>query len=378
MHKESFYANGTIKVKNADGVLVPFYPKTKTDCVYNYQTNTNLNAIISQMESDIAIAANSGGVKVTHDDINDPNFNFNQYSNQSLIIEIERVYWTITVDTRKISSDNTITAIPFNLHNQTGVTLKVYWGDGTSSVLTPSNYSSYSSNASLHSYSTPGEYTIRIGNDNWENTYMMNVATNHTPSKRSDIINNIYYYKNTLVALTPLPNIKGLKTLPGYEYNSNYWSYTDTNFSCIFAQCSSLTAIPAGLFDNFSNVSGILNLDNCFYNCTSITSVPENIFDKCTGTTNFNQCFWQCTSLSSVPENIFKYNTEVTNFNAVFADTNIEDLVVHIGSGNVTTVGSFVRKQEGCTRIVYVPAGSTSQATFNSWAAYCGLTVIGE
>ena len=376
MPKESFYANGTIKVKNADGATVPFYPKTKTDCVYNYQTSQSLSSIISNMEDNIELAANSGGVKVTHDEVTDENAT--QYSNNSMIVEIEKTYWNITVDTRKISSSNATTAIPFNLHGQTGVKLKVYWGDGTSSVLTPSSFTSNDSRASWHTYSSPGEYTIRIGNEDWENTYMMNVAINHSPSTSYDITSNMYYYKKTLVALTPLPNIKGLKSIPGYEYNSNYWSYTTTNFSSIFCQCPSLTAIPAGLFDNLSFVSSITDLDNCFYNCTSITSVPESLFDKCTGTTDFNQCFWKCSALTSVPENLFKYNTEVTNFNAAFSTTGIHDLVLHIGSGNVTTVGSFVNKQEAYSRIVYVPAGSTSQATFNSWASYCGLTVIGE
>ena len=138
MPKESFYANGTIKVKNADGATVPFYPKTKTDCVYNYQTSQSLSSIISNMEDNIELAANSGGVKVTHDEVTDENAT--QYSNNSMIVEIEKTYWNITVDTRKISSSNATTAIPFNLHGQTGFKLTVYGGDGTSSVLTPSSF----------------------------------------------------------------------------------------------------------------------------------------------------------------------------------------------------------------------------------------------
>ena len=50
-----FYSKGTIKIKNADGVLVPFLPTTDFSCVSN-QSNKPLPQIISNMEAEIVEA----------------------------------------------------------------------------------------------------------------------------------------------------------------------------------------------------------------------------------------------------------------------------------------------------------------------------------
>lgn len=67
-----------------------------------------------------------------------------------------------------------------------------------------------------------------------------------------------------------------------------------TNFSDCFTFCSSLTAIPAGLFDHCTEVT---DFGSCFSSCSSLTAVPAGLFDNCTAVTNFEACFYNCSSL---------------------------------------------------------------------------------
>ncbi|MDD8057226.1 MAG: hypothetical protein PHV15_15295, partial [Thomasclavelia ramosa] len=86
-------------------------------------------------------------------------------------------------------------------------------------------------------------------------------------------------------------------------------------FNYCFQDCGSLTAIPASLFDNCTNVTGF---NSCFYYCSSLTAIPAGLFDNCPNVTGFNSCFNSCSSLTAIPAGLFDNCTNVTSFNYCF------------------------------------------------------------
>lgn len=84
----------------------------------------------------------------------------------------------------------------------------------------------------------------------------------------------------------------------------------------LFLQCSSLTAIPAGLFDHCTAVT---SFRACFEDCNSLRTIPEGLFDHCTAVMDFEACFENCIGLTAIPEELFDHCTEVKDFNLCFS-----------------------------------------------------------
>ena len=176
-----FYSKGTIKVKNADGVLVPFLPVTDFSCISD-QSNAALPQIISNMEAEIVEAENSGGIELMYDE-EPTEENTATFSNETMIAVIEQENWTFTVDTTKLSPENTYTGVPFNYHGISGtayrtgfsdpnpISITVDWGDGTKSKITVTDLSSSTNSSSteavVHSYDNPGVYNVKVSSDDW-------------------------------------------------------------------------------------------------------------------------------------------------------------------------------------------------------------------
>ncbi len=116
-----------------------------------------------------------------------------------------------------------------------------------------------------------------------------------------------------------------------------------TDFTNCFSQCSNLTTIPAGLFDNNTAVT---DFGLCFYNCTNLTAIPAGLFDNNTAVTTFAGCFY--------------YIVKLKNFTLI------------IGSQKVSYCGRFIYGNSNGT--VRVPAGSTTETTFRN-ANISGLTI---
>ena len=302
------------------------------------------------------------------------------------------------------SSTSNRSSIPFSLFNQPSIELLVDWGDGTSDLIDPSRYEIASSSfASVHQYSSAGEYTIQVDSNDWDNTYIFSYGTSYNTSgtNTSDQYACIGYFKSTVVEiLNPIPGLKGTNC---YSSSTSYATSTSRignpfqscskltsipeglfsnlpstfiNFSYCFAGCSSLQEIPAGLFDNFSGAS---SFQQCFYGCSSLTAIPEGLFDSCTANTVFWSCFQNCSSLQTIPEYLFAYNTVVNDFDECFSGcTSLGSFNLHIGATSITYCSNFVTYKSGTTRNIYVPSGSTTQTKFNSVASSLGLTIIGE
>ena len=82
----------------------------------------------------------------------------------------------------------------------------------------------------------------------------------------------------------------------------------------MFAKCSALETVPAGLFDKAENVG---NVKEMFYLCTSLEEVPEG-FALSSSVTATESMFNMCTSLRSVPASLFSLSSSATAMRSTF------------------------------------------------------------
>ena len=410
------YASGTIKLKNTVGELIPFYPVTKESCITDVNTGNNISDAVYSIQNTVDTLSNSGGIKVLYEDDDSAIETFiNNQSNESMVVALEPDYWSYTVDTRLYDNTetNAKTSIPFDLYNVNDASIKVDWGDNTTSTFTSSDYSSNttlnssSSTSFIHTYENPGIYTVKISSSNF---YKVKIYNNSNTTYSGSPLS---YYRGTLIEINnPLPELnitdfnyflsycRKLTTLTEDLFKNNTQI---TSFENCFKSCSSLITIPENLFRYntavttfgtcFNNCTSLISIPEnlfryntatttftyCFESCTTLISIPENLFKYNINAAQFGNCFWKCSALTSIPENLFKYNINAVYFGYCFNGcSSLGNFAIHIGSSLVTASHSFVTKKTGTTRTVYVPTSSTTQTTFNSVASTLGLTVIGE
>ena len=237
-----------------------------------------------------------------------------------------------TINTAASTSGEKKGAIPFQLTGSAAV-LSVDWGDGSFSTLKSSNYSSSSDyNASIHTYSTAGTYTIKIFCTDWSKISNTNVCTSVGGSETSR-----YYFERTLTAInSPFPNI------------------SSTSAFALFRFCSKLKTIPSNLFQKYTNCTSFYV---CFDGCSSLQSIPSGLFDKNTATTSFDGCFSGCSSLTSIPSGLFDKNTAVDSFYATFFNcTSLTSIPTGLFDKN-TKVERFVQCFFGCSKLASIPSG---------------------
>lgn len=280
--------------------------------------------------------------------------------------------WQFTIDTEATTTGEKKTGIPFNLYGQTGVELTVDWGDNTTSTLTPSDYTSSDSTASVHEYALAGEYTITVASSNWNDTYLLSLTS--TITSENDTNTSIYWFRRTLTSINQkLPSVKDCAFYSAQ--NSLSFVTNDKSFYDVFRDCTHLQLIPEGLFDNNPSIR---TLSGTFRNCSSLISIPIGLFDKNTAVYNFGNCFSGCTSLTSVPAGLFYKNTAVSSFGSCFSGcTLLADFTLNIGSALVTSITDFVIRKSGTTRIINVPANSATYTAFSNVASDLGLTIVG-
>ena len=363
-----FYSKGTIKIKNADGVLVPFLPTTDFSCVSN-QSNKTLPQIISNMEAEIVEAENSGGIELMYEEPTEENTaSFNE---ETMIAVLEQEAWTFTVDTTKLSPENTYTGVPFNYHGISGtayntgfkdpnpISITVDWGDGTKSNITVTDLSSSTNNSTteavVHSYENPGVYNVKVGSNDWERIYISTGTGYAYNIELHDTTRNIYYFVKTLTRLTSsIPKIKGT-VKPNYwdNYtNVRYWTRTDNTFYGFFCGCSALTYISEKLFAKNSDVT---SFSRCFAECSVIENLPERLFNPCINVEIFSDCFYKCASLRHIPERLFKRNTAATSFSDCFCYCDALEAIPEGLFAYNASVSSFSSCFEYCKALQSIP-----------------------
>ena len=295
-----------------------------------------------------------------------------------------------TVNTAASSSSDKKTGLPVNLYGQDGVVIDVDWGDGTTSTLTSASYTASDSTASVHTYASAGTYTVTATSKNWSDAYLLSVYADAAISS-NNCNAPVYWWRRTLTGIVnALPPVKGVKGITGASATA--YTARDNDLGFLFHRCEKMTSLPASLFANCGHIQ-IFN--STFYNCIALPSLPAGLFDPCVSATNFSDCFRYCTALTSIPVSFFKYCTAATNMYNVFRfcnkvpsvpadlflyNTNVTNLggafskcdalknfTLCIGSPNVATVTDFILNASGVTRIVCVPADSTTYTSFNAY-----------
>lgn len=230
------------------------------------------------------------------------------------------------------TSANTVFTCPISDASGLTPNLNIDWGDGTNSGLITSS----SSVARIHTYVSPGTYTVTISG------FMPGFTVNNTTAIRNLItaivqwgnvgVRSINFYG--CVNLTSIPGSASLSGVGGYtgllevrsfanfmrgtritNIPSDIFAYSPyaTTFSDTFSSVTTITTVPSGLFDYNTQAT---TFSSCFFACTALTSVPSTLFDQNVLATSFSGTFRNCLSLTNVLQ--FTYNTAVTIYNNVY------------------------------------------------------------
>lgn len=355
-----FYAKGTIKVKNADGHLVPFLPNTDVSCVSG-SSGKLLSQTLSEMETSISAAERSGGVEILYEDATPENtqncFAKTLVACIDQYIEAEPDEWYLTFRTK-----NCKCAIPF-YSDGTSYSVDVDWGDGTSSTVTSSGYAS----ESIHTYAEDGTYEVRLHSSGWSNVMLQSrvsvsedswgAFSTYGEARVTDYgssVDAISIFRSTLKAVnSPIPKFKG--TYAGYSETSSAKG--------LFAYCSSLEYIPEDLFVRNRD---IVNFSACFYGCSKLKRLPPKLFAGCSSAVHMNWTCKDCALIKEISPDIFKDCTEVLGLDSFFSGTKVSRIPDGIFRNNTKAIwfsGIFEN-----TDVSYIPPdlfASTSAECFN-------------
>jgi hypothetical protein len=226
-----------------------------------------------------------------------------------------------------IQTTDTNQTFSVNINFGTSPNITVDWGDGTVQTFTTTG-------VKTRTYASAGSYTVKISGSFASGG---NIRLGTTTAEKARVLST-----------SVIPTIPGL-----------------SSFSETFLDCTSLTSIPSGLFDN--NIA-VTNFSFAFSNCTSLTSIPSGLFDNNTAVTNFGSIFLGCTSLTSIPAGLFDNNTAVTNFGGIFqgvtlTTTSYSNLLINMAS-NAASRNNNVSFGGGNSK--YNTSGQTARQTLQA------------
>jgi hypothetical protein len=206
------------------------------------------------------------------------------------------------------TASNTVWTTPLSDYGGLTPQVVIDWGDSTanSGLITSS-----SSINRIHTYVTPGTYTITISG------FMPGFTVNNLSSIRSLVTGIIQFGEVGLralnfygcVNLTSIPSSASLSAVGGYDGLNEMRTFAN------FMRGTRITTFPSDMFQYSPNAS---TFSDAFSSIPTLTSVPSGVFDSNTAATTFASCFFGCTSLTSVPSTLFDQNIIVTNFSGTF------------------------------------------------------------
>lgn len=259
--------------------------------------------------------------------------------------ELANMSFTVKVD------ENLGFNIPFPTSGETPANIMVDWGDGSALTIVNKGTTLSDGDGFNYEYAETGEYAIAIYSDQVDETEQQIPKINFWNNRKKN--NN---YKKLVLINTPFLN-------------------TETeDFSYCFFQCSNLTSIPKGLFDENIEVT---NFRCCFYGCSILESIPEGLFDRNTNVTSFESCFQACSTLESIPERLFDKNIEVEGFKGCFSScTNLKEIPKGLFDKNKKAT-NFMRCFSFCSNVtlnknIFSNEGSTDRFSgMNMLFNYC-------
>ncbi len=208
------------------------------------------------------------------------------------------------------------------------------WGDGTSS----SQITTYNDTNATHTYTTAGEYTIKLYGSLNRLVFGVdaNTATCLKQVTKSTLtyisINDMFNGCLNLESISDgifsssldikeaddvFKNCKKLKTVPTdlFKNNSQIYRFLGTFHN------SGLISIPVGFFDGNENVSFFTDT---FSNCFSLVSIPSHLFDNCSRVSSFTKTFSNCSKITSIPSGLLSNSPEVIAYEATFLGCSID------------------------------------------------------
>jgi len=202
------------------------------------------------------------------------------------------------------------------------VDYEVDWGDGTTESLTTNN--------PTHTYSSAGEYTIKV-----------------TPAEGS----TYRPYFNNSVSDTSIASVSGAGG-----------SQLGTNLSDAWEGASNMTSFRGNI-----DTSGVINFDRSWQNCSGLTSFPQ--LNVSSGT-NFIYSWRGCTGLTSFPLlNVSSGTNFARSWNDCSGLTSFPQLDTSSGT-------NFSSTWRGCSGLISFPQLDVSSGTdfSNTWRDCSGLT----
>ena len=345
--------------------------------------------------------------------------------NKSVIAWLKPEEWTFSIDTEASAAGQKKSAVPFNLYGQSAE-ITVYWGDGTASVLSASDYAESGSTASVHEYASAGTYEIAVQCADWGSLSLLAVASNASLSAETDANSALYWWRRTLKSVqSPLPPLAGTARLANASSTSLQSGASNFTYafcgcskleyvcsdllannagiesaSSMFEGCSSLKEIPAALF---SGMEDIESFSSCFRGCSKLSAIPVGLFDSCTAAEDFSRCFQGCSRvlgipsrlfdqnvsaedfsfcfqgcgyIYSIPSRLFRYNEAVLTFEGCFSGCSyLGDAHLEIGSSLASSFASFFTPAADVERILCVKENTAAETAAEASASACGYTV---
>jgi hypothetical protein len=259
---------------------------------------------------------------------------------------------------------NTSLTLPIDTNNL----FTVDYGDGSSKLMVSGDVTDINA---THLYVNAGTYIITITG------YLQNILNNND---FKDYLIDVLQWGLTGLQSISLSNCTNLISLPDdilgsftkitmFNYcfdsssslttiGSNIFKYAVncTDFSFCFGDdtgtgCTSLAAIPSGLFDNNVNV---INFYGTFAGCSSLAAIPSGLFDNNVNVTTFNKTFGNCSSLAAIPSGLFDNNVNVNDFFSCFTSTAIVAIPLGLFDFNVN-VTNFEQTFFACSIITAIP-----------------------
>ena len=159
----------------------------------------------------------------------------------------------------------------------------VDFGDGTKQTYTGNN----SSTRVTHSYSESNIYTIKIiGNHS-------NFRASRNTIEIIQISNSITNYSQMFYNCSSLTAIPSTLTIPNGVPNCAF----------MFQDCTSLTSDISNIWPSSWNYTGAIHLTYMFYNCVKVVgTIPADKLWNSGKTFNSSRCFYNCTSLTNYNE----------------------------------------------------------------------------
>ena len=222
---------------------------------------------------------------------------------------------------------NTVFTTPLADYGGLTPNLTIGWGDGSSSPLITSS----TSVNRIHTYVTPGTYTITI------NGFMPGFRVDNNAGIRNLItelvqwgivgLRTVNFYG--CLNLTAIPGSGSLSGVGGYTGLAEVVSFAS------FMRGTRITSIPSDIFDYSPNAT---TFTDSFSSITTITTVPTGLFNNVPNATTFASCFFACTGLTTIPSTLFDTNTLVVNFSSTFRNCRALTNVLQFTFNNNVTI----------------------------------------